>query len=572
MTKILIHELPAQTRKLETRLRAAIAAIEHPDRDSLLSRLRFGEREVPQLVLTGLYSSGKSSLIKALTDGDASVDIAVDVATDAVRGYEWGGDVLLVDTPGVQAGLEEHDSIAESALAAADMVLFTVSVDMFDDTSSAHLRHVAFELGKLDQMLLIVTKSGTMSAAVGIRQSNADAALGVPGHLRVVECDSVDYMTGMMHDDPERANEYIEGSGIDNVRRAINALAETRGQLAVDRQPLQLIRALAMEAGSFVTEDPNESAALALLARQRGVLATRQQRIERQVASLRTAFMSAAIASAELFVDAIEDADELAQSVGERTALVDVAEADLNASLDLAAAKFGQAVTQMLKLQFDNLTAEIREIESSPHARVVSNIGAGVTTVDTTKRSRFVARRGAKAATHTSAPPWTADVQDYLKTFQTFWGAGTGVKASSGTAGHKIVTEVGHRFGVKFKPWQAARTSNYIGKAAKGAGTAIQVGLVLNDAVFEERRRRELDRARRTRRANMVSEVTTQANLIAADLVDEVRGHLRPLFDRAFADIDAVYGEIISNREDQGALSVELSAIASEADSALSAS
>ena len=65
----------------------------------------------------------------------------------------------------------------------------------------------------------------------------------------------------------------------------------------------------------------------------------------------------------------------------------------------------------------------------------------------------------------------------YLKQFNKFWGAGDGVKAAAGSNGHQVVLKVGHAFGKKFKPWEAVKTANTIGKVAKVGGVAIAVGL-----------------------------------------------------------------------------------------------
>ena len=139
---------------------------------------------------TGQYSAGKSTILQALT-GDTSIVTGADVTTTEVAEYRWG-DVLLVDTPGVQAGLPAHDERAEQALRAADLVLFVVTVDLFDELGARHLRHVAVELGKARDMIVVVNKSGTLSAdpdgprrrrAAGARRRAAHYARAAGGHL-----------------------------------------------------------------------------------------------------------------------------------------------------------------------------------------------------------------------------------------------------------------------------------------------------------------------------------------------------------------------------------------------------
>src|SRR4051794_19503152 len=161
MTPILLHELATQAPPLLERLRAVLSARPDRESDELLARAVFDERSTPRMVVTGQFSSGKSSLVRALTDGAADVVIDSDIATDEVTEYTWDGAVTLIDTPGVQAGVREHDRLAEEAISTADFVLFVITVDLLDDASRRFLRHLALDLGKVDQLLVIITHAAT---------------------------------------------------------------------------------------------------------------------------------------------------------------------------------------------------------------------------------------------------------------------------------------------------------------------------------------------------------------------------------------------------------------------------
>ncbi|WP_373462499.1 GTPase domain-containing protein [Streptomyces sp. V3I7] len=143
--------------------------------------LAVDEHHRPQMVLTGQYSSGKSTLIEALTDGKYQVPRGSAVTTDRVEVFNWDGMVDLVDTPGVQAGRPEHDERAEEALRSADLVLFTVTVDLFDDRLVEHLRHVTEDLRKAPQLLVVLTKCRSLRAAEGVREAEVrEAGSGLP--------------------------------------------------------------------------------------------------------------------------------------------------------------------------------------------------------------------------------------------------------------------------------------------------------------------------------------------------------------------------------------------------------
>jgi hypothetical protein len=195
-----------------------------------------------------------------------------DVTTDRVTEYEWGREVLVVDTPGVQSGFCEHDELAEDAIVGSDLVLFVMTPELFDDAGEAHLRDVAIKFAKFDQMLVVVTMKNTMDAEDPLaRQDAVDRALGDGRRLTVVECDAGDYLLG---------GQFVATSGVDELRSAINVLTEASGQLAVDRQPLQLVASTAAEAAALVIPDSQMSALLRLLALRRKALTTRSASIE----------------------------------------------------------------------------------------------------------------------------------------------------------------------------------------------------------------------------------------------------------------------------------------------------
>ena len=177
MTDLLVRVLPARAQAINDRLRALLVATESAELIRLSETVTDIEVEAPyRIVTTGQYSAGKSKLLQALT-GNAGIVSGADRTTSEVTAYKWGS-VLLVDTPGVKAGLAEHDAKAEQALREADLVLFVVTVDLFDDRSAQHLRHVANDLGKLRDMVVVINKSGTLDAAKAIRTDAVMQALG----------------------------------------------------------------------------------------------------------------------------------------------------------------------------------------------------------------------------------------------------------------------------------------------------------------------------------------------------------------------------------------------------------
>lgn len=108
------------------------------------------------------------------------------------------------------------------------------------------------------------------------------------------------------------------------------------------------------------------------------------------------------------------------------------------------------------------------------------------------------------------------------------------MKAAAGNNRHQVVLKVGHAFGKKFKPWEAVKTANTIGKVAKVGGVAIAVGL--------------------------------EAYGVLADELAAVKAE-QPEFER----IDAMASEIHAARTTRSDLRDRLSSVQERAGSALSA-
>ena len=85
-----------------------------------------------KIAFVGQYSSGKSTIISALT-GDKSVQIDANVATDVVSEYRWNN-IVLMDTPGILAGrIESHDEATKEALINSDLIVYVITSQLFDD-------------------------------------------------------------------------------------------------------------------------------------------------------------------------------------------------------------------------------------------------------------------------------------------------------------------------------------------------------------------------------------------------------------------------------------------------------
>nr|WP_304659999.1 GTPase [Arthrobacter sp. zg-Y1116] len=519
------------------------------------------------MVFTGQYSSGKSTLIKALTQGEAGVVIGSGVTTDAVEEFDWDGDVRLVDTPGVHAGRPHHDDLAEKALQSADLVLFAVTVELFDNVLSEHLRDVIGRLGKSRQTMIVVTKSGTMGAAEGVRDAAIRDALGSFDKVPWVECDAQYYLDGLALApiDEAASRAFVEESGLDNVASLINRFAAQQGEQGTLRQPLQHIAALAFQSIADLTDDPDEQAALTVLSRQHSALAKKRIHLNSLLEARAGEFRKAAGRAATRFADHIESNEQQNGLQGSTDDEHDKALATLNDDLGGALVRFEDAVRQLLEVQFDDLASEILEIEASPFGRI--SVGLGEAATSGFEAPNVAVRRGGPP--HQQMPGWAGGFSQHLKKFNEVWGAGTGTRAAAGSVGHKVVFKVGKAFHKKFKPWEAVRLANNVGKIAKAGNVVFTVGQELYGVVADERSAVKAERERTQRHRDITEQILAQADGIVMDALRTVNDSLEDLFGPELQRIDRLAQEIHGTRTTRSGYRERLLAVRERAQSTL---
>ena len=566
MNDLLIHSAPGAARDLSERLAGLLGNLPPEEASRLRRMLVVEEHERPRMVFTGQYSSGKSTLIKALTDGAAQVVIDSAVATDSVEVFDWDGLVDLVDTPGVQAGLQEHDKLAEEALRTADLVLFTVTVDLFDDRLAEHLRHVTEDLRKAPQLLVVVTKCRSLNAADRVREAAVREALGnFAEQVPWAECDAKTYLDGLHEADPSRSASRVAASRMDEVKDTINRISRARGDLGRFRVPLQQVALVAGEALAALTDDPDEEAVLTVLARQRSALTTRRGLLDSALKRQDTEFRTACIRAAERFAD-------MAESIEESPALdrsrLDSAFVTLNDELSLAHQSFVDRVRAALDSQFADFTSEVREIEASPYARqlLVLDIRGNIETQEIPVNVGLARQPTRKQP---SVPGWGPKAAEHLKDFRKAWGAGDGIKNSAGSAGHKIVYKAGKHLSIKFKPYQAVRWADNIGRVAEFGGAVLPAANEVYAVIKEERQEERAAKEKVRRRNARVGHVLAWCDQITRTTLIPVRGELDAEFDAALRAIDEVNQSVRDARTSRTDLDRGISAIQIEAQSML---
>ncbi|UWX97750.1 hypothetical protein N2K95_03435 [Arthrobacter zhaoxinii] len=243
----------------------------------------------------------------------------------------------------------------------------------------------------------------------------------------------------------------------------------------------------------------------------------------------------------------------------------DKAQATLNDDLSGALERFEDGVRQLLEVQFDDLAAEVLEIEASPYGRISVRLGQAETSGFETPD--VAVRRG--VSPRQQMPAWADGLSQHLKSFSEVWGAGTGTKAAAGSVGHKAVLKVGKAFGKKFKPWEAVRFANNVGRVARVGNVAITIGQGVYGVVADERSAVRAERERTQRRREITDQILAQADGIVIRALQTVNDGLEELFRPELHRISRLAEEIQGTRATRSGHRERLLAVRERAESTL---
>ncbi len=552
-------------------LRNELAAVLLASSDEKITDLakdmaRFDDKDASRLLtvaFVGQYNAGKSTIISALTRlPDILID--ADVCTDKVTGFDWNG-ILLLDTPGIHAGYPDHDAITYNAIDQADLLVFVITNELFDERIGRHFRDLAFTRDKAREIMLVVNKMGQDPGTPAVKIPDIERVISPQKceNFRSVFIDALTYLDATDADSPEDKQELEELSNMGALIAGLNHFVRERGLMGRVTTPLFMIRSLAEQAAAYLSVDmPEERLALELLHRKRTQLEESHRRLRATVRGIIDRATTDIIVYGDDFAAAFNDQgtpDSARQIFTETEAAVN------NRCLALK-----KEIEESLEHELRHVQGALEAIQAGPLAeRLRERIKEARNVPVTGKRDDDRAYRGGPAETDPSTSATlaalknVADVVGKLGKFAAEKSVGPYATALAqgsplATAGsdlHKLVYNVGKFFGHNFRPWEAVHTAQTVATVGAGLsvfGSVFSVVMQIYDDVQQERRSSALRKMREQMRAS----TRTVARDIDASFWKTFDAFCRDFYE---IEIDYVNQELMSISMDRTSRSKECS-------------
>ena len=530
MTGLQVAELWAETRRMRDAVRSTLEGAAHPRCRELASELLPTVNPVISLAFIGQYNAGKSSLIRALT-GTSEVVVDANVATDRVVEVSWEG-LRLIDTPGVQAGRPEHDQLTESAIAAADLLVFVITAELFDATISDYFRQVVLDRGRGGECLLVVNKSSQDAGARETKLAAIEEVLDPLGRddVPIIFADALAKEWAEQSEDAAERQELLGESGFRELALRIDEFARVSGLRGQLTTPVYEALNVIDEATAILSDNEESIAALTLLRKQRSLLREHRQELNEQVREAITDTRNRIAALGDGLADLLEpetEAPEVQAAVDERAEIAE---------------RYADELDQQVERAIEETTTRL---QAALHSEVQLELEflAGTGPASSTSQTNLKASLEEAGGQDAFPSETLQGLNQGLAKVSTFFSQ----NARAGEKGHALVYGVGKKLGVKFRPWGAVKTARFLGRAAGGLAIAASVWDIWSQHQ-QEKRNAELEKALQKSRVSLRSAFQMLASDMAEQSAAAFTQYLHSSYDAALDFVDARIGDLVAER------------------------
>ena len=491
-----------------------------------------------RMVFAGQYSSGKSTLIKALT-GRKDIATGAGITTETIRDYDWNG-ITVTDTPGIHTSIRpQHDDASYRAISEADLLVFVVTNEAFDEDMGSHFQDLAIDHQKAAEAVVVVNKMdrhtlGNCLESRDILRETIQEPLQpfTPEQMKVSFTSAVRALEAEREEDPDTARDLREEGNIQELIANLNALAREKGLMGKYTTSLYRIQHVIAEAMEQPDGGDLASDALLLVYNQNiQAIADASECIRNEVGRAIARAKDRISSTAEVVITALEtDKDEeMAKEMAED-------------GVRKACGVLDEDISKAMLETLPELHNRIEGIQQGfLHQHTAPGFSGKGDSAERTARLRMVnslaGRLGEAIGTITRNNPAAAAGVSGLATF-------------SGSGAHRAVLSIGRTFGYSFRPWQAARLAQTISKV----GTTLSLASAVLDVYLEWRRQMEEEK-REEERLKAIRETRGAFEQTAQDVGDQAwkdsEAAVRELLDEPLEEITNARDELVFARQER---------------------
>lgn len=498
------------------------------------------------LVFAGQYSAGKSSLIKMLT-GIENIKIGSGVTTDVVTQYQHKS-LNIWDTPGILAGeCEQHDAKALEAISKADLLVYVITNELFDDVVGAAFRDLCFKQGRAREIMIVINKCESDSADKETKISGITQVLEpkIPEDFPIVFTDAQSFFDALDEDDELERQELLALSNVEGLTEAIDCFVAQRGLYARLTTPLQQLQVmLESKIDELTISDPLQKGLVTLLTQNKRVFLANRRDLIKKIGVHMDSLNSQIVEQGNQLADALGGEQEVFEKMQDNA--IYECERISNTILDAMRCTVDECLS--------DLETELVELANTPASEKINeallaaknfNPEAEQEKVDrVSKDDPFKLNNGLNQGMIKSAEKGFS----FLAKSAIGDASKTGLKSISGSNLHNAVKEIGNFFGYKFKAWEAVKIADKIGKGAKFLGPAMAifgVGMQIYDDYQQAEHAKETLKIKRDIRKNYKEYSET----VRESIDTQLKKVFEMGFDLPIANIDEALHEIRSQVE-----------------------
>ncbi|OMP32284.1 GTPase [Mangrovimonas sp. DI 80] len=530
------------TNKLEELKEKTFSILKNYDKTETINELkdRLGNnsnRKELKVAFVGQYNAGKSTIISALTN-DKNIRIDSNVATDESTEYAWNN-IVITDTPGILAGkVEKHDHATKAELSSSDLVVYTLTSQLFDDVIFENFIDLAYTQNLKNKMLIAINKMSMEKGEFSELQKNYTESIktvfkekGYDFDFPVVFMDAFDFIEGSELDEED----LIEMSNFPEFIHTLNEFINTKGliQQSFDT-PIRILKD-SLEKISIDETDPNFGL---IIKKYENRVIKHKEELIKEVSFLYS----------DLKDKILSEGYSISGLIGE------IEQEDFN--------KRQEKFNIILKEESSNTMYKIEELIAEKNKSLgveLSDIIADqeVVLYEKNLTSQFSSNQyggNFKSSSYNGKIEILNSIKDQASKLTKFTGASntSNIFARSaevaGSTGHKTIYQAGKFIGYKFKPWEAVKITKNVGNVAKFAGPALSLlsaGLTIADAYKEEKALKKVVASKN----QMNDSFHTISNDLVSSLNDKFQDYIKNNIDTLIEDYNNQKMEIIKTNE-----------------------